>query len=209
MLTRKTMKSLLVFALIAFGFTSHAGKLTAAQGPVANAGPDQTIYLSQTNTVTLNGSGSSGDSYQWTEVSTDYTSGATITSPNSAVTTVTGLPQGVFYFQLAVTSGGVTATDEVAIIVDYDVPPGNSTLITHAIWADMAYGANLRDDTTSCYSWTSDIHSLVGTPPNQYFMEKDGTLGSKVDGMNQKYYSILNDGHGCGGYGRSEIIPLI
>src|SRR6185312_14765204 len=127
MLTRKTMKPLLVLCLFVFGLTSFND--VSAQSPVANAGPDQTIYLSQTNTATLDGSASSGSSYQWTEVSTDYKSGATITSPNSATTTVTGLPQGVFYFQLAVTSGGSTATDIVVVRVNYDLPPPNSTLL--------------------------------------------------------------------------------
>src|SRR5665213_919670 len=119
MLNRKPMKPLFLLTLIILGFTTRADNkpARATAGPIANAGPDQTIYLTQTSSVTLDGSSSSGDSYQWTEVSTDYSSGATITSPNSAVTTVTGLPQGVFYFQLAVTSGGNTSTDVVVINV--------------------------------------------------------------------------------------------
>src|SRR6185312_7576344 len=127
MLPRKTMKPLLVLCLLVLGLTSFTA--LQAQTPIANAGPDQTIYLSQTNSVTLNGSASLGNSYQWTEISTDYKSSATITSPNSATTTVTGLPQGVFYFQLAVTSGGSTATDIVVVRVNYDLPPPNSTLL--------------------------------------------------------------------------------
>jgi hypothetical protein len=203
------MKPLFLLTLIIFGFAAHADnkprKTFAA--PIANAGPDQTIYLTQTSSVTLDGSASSGSSYQWTEISTDYSSGATITSPNSAITTVTGLPQGVFYFQLAVSSGGSTSTDVVVVNVDYDLPPANSTLVTHAIWSDMAANANLRDDTTSCFSWTNTNHDLAGIAPNQFTMEKDGTLGSSIDAENGKYYSTLVDGHGCSGYGRSELIP--
>ena len=121
MLKRKTMKTpLLLFSLVIFGFAAKAQ-------PIANAGPDQTIYLTQTNSVTLNGSASSGDSYQWTEISTDYKSGAIIMSPNSAVTTVMGLPQGVWYYQIAVTSGGITTYDTVVIRVDYDAPPAGGT----------------------------------------------------------------------------------
>lgn len=181
--------------------------LVNAQTPTANAGADQTIYLTTTNQVTLVGTATNSSSVHWTEVSTDYMSGATITNSSSKIATVTGLPQGVFYFEIAATTGATTKRDTMAVIVDYDVAPTTSTLLTHAIWSDMAYGANLRDDTTTCYSWSSDIRSLIGTTPNAYYMEKDGTLGSKVDTMRQKYYSILNDGHGCSGYGRSEIIP--
>ena len=76
------------------------------KGQTANAGSDVTIYLDSTSTATLDGSASSGTSFQWTEISTDYMSGATIASPTSKTTTVSGLPQGVFYFQLAATAGG-------------------------------------------------------------------------------------------------------
>lgn len=185
--------------------------LKAFSQPVANAGADQTIYLTSTSTATLNGTASTGTglSYQWREVSTDYNSGATITNANTATTTVSPLPQGVFYLELQVTDNvDRVSVDTMAVIVDYAPAPANSTLLTHAIWSDMAAGANLRDDTTTCYNWTSDIRSLVGTYPNQYYMEKDGELGSRVDTMRQKYYSILNDGHSCSGsYARSEIIP--
>jgi len=76
------MKYLYLLSLIIFGFTANGeSKILSSQAPTANAGPDQTIYLTQTSTVTLNGSGSSGDSYQWTEASTEYKSGATISSP--------------------------------------------------------------------------------------------------------------------------------
>ncbi|MDE2031342.1 MAG: hypothetical protein KGI58_03755, partial [Patescibacteria group bacterium] len=88
------MKCLLITSSIFLSlFVLSTTSVSAA--PIANAGPDQTIYLTQTSTATLNGSASSSGTYQWSEVSTDYKSGATITSPNSAITTVTGLPQGV------------------------------------------------------------------------------------------------------------------
>ena len=84
MLNREPMKQLFLITLIIFGFTAHAtNKPIVTAGPIANAGPDQTIYLTQTSSVTLDGSASSGDSFQWTEISTDYSSGATITSPAS------------------------------------------------------------------------------------------------------------------------------
>src|SRR5690242_16580532 len=149
MLQRKPMKLLYLFVSLLFTISVNASKITGPAGVAANAGPDQTIYLTQTSSVTLNGSASSAGSYQWTEVSTDYSSGATITSPNSAVTTVTGLKQGVWYFQLSVTSNGITATDEVVVRVDYDLPPSNGTLIEGLPIADIASNVNNRSDTTN------------------------------------------------------------
>ena len=64
--------------------------------PVANAGADQAITL-PVNTVTLTGSGSDSDGtiagYQWTKISGP--SSYNIVNPTSAVTTITGLVQGV------------------------------------------------------------------------------------------------------------------
>ena len=51
----------------------------------ANAGSDQTIYLTVQNNVTLTGSGTGTSiTYQWTKVSADQTDGATIGSPPPA-----------------------------------------------------------------------------------------------------------------------------
>jgi hypothetical protein len=202
MLTRKTMKPLLVLCLLVFGLTSFNG--LSAQAPIANAGLDQTIYLTQTNSVTLNGSGSTGDSYQWTEVSTDYKSGATITSPNSAVTTVTGLPQGVFYFQLAVTSGGSTATDVVVVNVNYDVAP-NGTLIH---WFDMKANSSIiddRHDTTSYFS-PSTTYGKTGSDPNRFYLFRDRLNGLRIDDQGSKLYSLIQDGYAGTGYPRAEVM---
>ncbi len=62
MLNSNPMKPLFLLTLIVLGFAAYAGNrpLTPAAGPVANAGPDQTIYLTQTSSVTLDGSASTG-----------------------------------------------------------------------------------------------------------------------------------------------------
>ncbi|MDP4151509.1 MAG: T9SS type A sorting domain-containing protein [Bacteroidota bacterium] len=88
-------------------------RISVPTGPVANAGPAQTITL-PTNQVTLNGNASTGNitSYAWMQVSGPST--ATITAPNSVSTLVTGLVQGVYVFRLTVT-GGSTATVQVTV----------------------------------------------------------------------------------------------
>ncbi|MDQ5922533.1 MAG: hypothetical protein QG644_241, partial [Patescibacteria group bacterium] len=87
--------------------------------PTANAGTDKTITL-PTNSVSLTGSGTdtggSISSYAWTKVSGGS---ATIASPSSATTNITGLVQGSYTFRLTVTdNGGLTATDDVVVTVN-------------------------------------------------------------------------------------------
>src|SRR5665213_2816392 len=207
MLNRKPMKPLFLLTLIIFGFTTRADNkpARASVGPIANAGADQTIYLTQTSSVTLNGSASSGDSYQWTDVSTDYTSGATITSPNSAVTTVTGLPQGTWYFQLAVTSGGSTSTDVVVINVDYDLPPAGTLLRTLEISnPDVAAFLNDRSNTNQMSTYYKTLTTSQG--PTYYEMCRAN--GMMIDNPRGKFYATIEDGYywtGGGDYARTEV----
>ncbi len=89
--------------------------------PIANAGADISITL-PVSTATVNGSSSSNPgggtlTYAWTKISGPAT--YTITSPTAATTTITGLVQGVYQFQLTVTNTqGNTATDVVTITVN-------------------------------------------------------------------------------------------
>src|SRR5690606_32593560 len=88
--------------------------------PVANAGGAQAITL-PVNSVTLDGSGSTApsgsiSSYAWSKVSGP--SGGSISTPNSAVTTVTGLAEGVYVFEITVKdNNGATSTTPVTITV--------------------------------------------------------------------------------------------
>ncbi len=91
----------------------------AYTAPSVNAGSDQTISL-PTNSVTLSGSGSSEggtiSSYNWTK--TSGPSAGSITNPNASSTSVTGLAEGVYTFQLKVTDGrGTSNTDAVQVSV--------------------------------------------------------------------------------------------
>ncbi|HEY9044480.1 MAG TPA: sugar-binding protein, partial [Ohtaekwangia sp.] len=88
------------------------------QPPVANAGSDLSL-ASGTTSVTLNGSGSDPDgtavTYSWTKVSGPA---ATITNATTASPTVSGLTNGSIYvFQLTVSDGSLTATDQVQVSV--------------------------------------------------------------------------------------------
>lgn len=101
------------------------------QLPAANAGPDQLITLPNSE-ISLSGSGSDPDgnisAYSW--VKTSGPSGAIISDPNSASTTVTGLVQGTYQFQLTVTDNvGASASDLIKISVN---PPGNQLPVANA-----------------------------------------------------------------------------
>jgi hypothetical protein len=86
-----------------------------APPPVANAGSNQTITL-PASSVTLDGSGSTGtiSSYSWTRISGPNT--PAITTPNAVSTTVTGLIQGTYTFQLSVNGGVSTSQVTVNVI---------------------------------------------------------------------------------------------
>ena len=137
----------------------------ANQAPVANAGNSITITL-PTSTATLNGTGSSDAdgtiaSYQWTQVSGPNTAG--ITANSQATTSVTGLIEGVYSFQLSVRDddGGVSS-DLVTVTVN---PAPNQAPVANA-------GTNIRitlpvnsanlngsgsfdpDGTITSYQWT-------------------------------------------------------
>lgn len=91
--------------------------------PVADAGPSQTINLPK-QTATLNGSGVDADgdvvAYLWSEVSGPGNS--VIDNPGSKSTSVSGLSEGIYIFQLMVTDNdGATGVDTTSIIVN----PGN------------------------------------------------------------------------------------
>ncbi len=105
-------------------------KAAANLPPVANAGADQTITL-PVNNVTVNGSASKdqdsgGVIFSWSWTQSSGPSGATITSPTTAITTITGLQAGVYVFKLQVTdSNGATAYDSLIVNVNRaaNLPP--------------------------------------------------------------------------------------
>jgi len=130
--------------------------------PVANAGSNITITL-PTNSVTLDGSASSSPdgsalTYSWSYVSGP--AGYTIASPATAKTSVTGLVQGTYAFQLQVSNpSGGTATAMVYVYVNNpDVAPianaGNDTTITLPVNSVKLDGTKSYDPDGSIVSYT-------------------------------------------------------
>ena len=150
--------------------------------PVAVAGPKQTITL-PTSTVTLDGSGSTGtiSSYAWSLLSGPNT--PSITTPTSAKTTVTGLIQGTYIFQLALNGNVSTANDTV--IVNAAAAPvanaGNNQTITLPVSTVTLNGSGSTGSITS-YSWTK----ISG--PNTPVITTPTTVSTTVTGLIQGTY---------------------
>ncbi len=150
----------------------------ANQAPTANAGTDQNITL-PINAVSLNGSGTDPDgtitSYRWRKIAgpTSYS----ITSTTSAITSATGLLQGVYKFELKVTdNNGATGADTIQVTVNAAVPvpneapvgnAGNDQTITLPInSASLNGSATDPDGTISSYSWAQISGPATSTITN-------------------------------------------
>ncbi|MFN8249003.1 MAG: carbohydrate-binding protein [Ferruginibacter sp.] len=134
------------------------------QLPTANAGIDQTITL-PTNSVSLNGSGTDSDgtitAYLWRKIA-GPTSGI-ITNSNAAATSVTGLSQGVYQFELKVTdNSGASDLDTMQVTVNAapvvnQLPTANAgvnqtiTLPTNSV--SLNGGGTDPDGTITAYLW--------------------------------------------------------
>ncbi len=131
--------------------------------PISNAGQDQTITL-PINSVTLSGSGSDADGtiagYEWLKISgpNNYN----FQNSNAAITSVSGLTEGVYQFELQVTDNdGATATDVVQITVNAapNQPPvasaGPDQTIALPVNTITTSGSGSdADGTIASYQWT-------------------------------------------------------
>jgi hypothetical protein len=188
---------------------------TAISQPVAHAGADQTIYLTSTSTITLNGTSSTGTglSYQWREVSTDYSSGATITNANTATATVSPLPQGVFYFELQVTDNvDRVSVDTMAVVVNYAQETGTllrSMLQTAFHNQEFIDTVNSRTGDTS-NTLDQEVYHTINFGDglgNEIFLDRNRKPDQYIDAQHYKFTSRVEDGYDWNdqGYGRSEL----
>lgn len=95
------------------------------QRPVANAGPDQTVFV--IDTIQLNGSGSSDPesqplTYQWSVASAPPTSAVNFTSPTIVSPTVTVSLPGTYVFQLIVNDANQDSLPDTVSITVNPVP---------------------------------------------------------------------------------------
>lgn len=155
----------------------------ANAAPTANAGSNQTITL-PASTVTLSGSGTDTDgtiaSYQWTKISG---TGGTITSSSAASTTVTGLTQGSYTFQLKVTdNAGATATANVSVTVN------------------AATAGQTNSPSGECNTSAPVVHLLSQTGPGEIYRPNGSTWKGgdtvKITGTSYsviEFYNVAGD----------------
>lgn len=152
------------------------------QNPVADAGNNQSITIS---TATLTGSGTDADgtivSYLWTQMPGGPNT-ATIVSPNSATTNLTGLIGGSYVFNLLVTDNqGAVSGDNVTITVNLNTPPvanagPNKTITLPTTSTTMAGSA------TDNISVASTLWTKVGGP-NTFVITTPGSLTTTITGL--------------------------
>ena len=157
-------------------------QITVNAPPTANAGTDQSITL-PTSTVTLSGSGTDPDgtisAYNWTKISGPA---ATIVSPNSKTTSVTGLLQGIYKFQLTVTDNkSATGKDTMQVTVNQSALGSNLLTFTaqttgdnvSLIWETAneknVSGFDIEKKTAKSWDKMGHLPSTGGITENKYF----------------------------------------
>ncbi len=173
--------------------------------PVANAGTDQSITLPQ-NSVALNGYGTDEDgsvvSYSWVKISGP--SQYAISNPSSSSTTVTGVVQGSYQFELKVTdNSGATSSAIMQVTVNAaaNKPPtanaGQDQSITLPANSVTVSGSGAdADGTIVNYTW-----SQISGP--SYFNIVNASLATtNITGLTQGIYKFelkVTDNNGASG----------
>jgi len=139
--------------------------------PAANAGADLVITL-PVSAVSFTGTGTDPDgtiaAYSWTKVSGP--AAGNITSPAAAFTTVTGLTQGIYKFELKVTdNNGATGRDTLQVTVNASNQPpvanaGADKAITLPANSLTLIGSGSdADGTIATYAWVKISGPASGT----------------------------------------------
>ncbi len=164
------------------------------QAPTVNAGQNVTMTL-PVNSVTLNGVATDADgtiqAYNWTQIAGP--SQFTITSPAAASTSITGLVEGVYYFQLVATDDdGTFGWDIVKVTVNAapvnQLPvanAGNNVAITLPVNTVTLHGsATDPDGTIVSYSWAK----IAG--PQQYTIANPNSATTAINNLAQGTYQF-------------------
>lgn len=152
----KLFNTITVLSILVSGFWNKSN----AQSCSVNAGVDQTICVNSTMTLVGSSTGTISVAGKWQFISGPNT--PTITSPNNATTTVTGIAAGTYVFQYYATCvlGGVV-TDNVTVFVD-PLPifsAGNDVAVCGSI---AQLNGNLPSGATGVWS-SSNINNALTT----------------------------------------------
>ncbi|MBS1921515.1 MAG: tandem-95 repeat protein [Bacteroidetes bacterium] len=174
------------------------------QLPIANAGLDQNITL-PTNSVTLSGTGTDTDgtitAYRWRKISGPNS--GSISNSNSAITTVTGLIQGVYQYELRVTdNNGAYGRDTMQVTVNpaniaptaNAGPNQNITLPNNSV--SVSGSGSDPDGTIGSYQWSqiSGPAQFTILSPNQ----AQTTINNLVQGTYQFQLTVTDNSGATG-----------
>jgi hypothetical protein len=176
----------LIQGIYVFGLSLNGGAstqqvtVTVNPAPVANAGNNQAIIL-PTSTVTLNGSESGGTitSYQWTQVSGPNT--ASITSPATVSTSVSGLIQGTYVFALSL-NAGVSIAQVTVTVNPAPVANAGSDLSIILPTSTVTLNGSGSTGTITSYLWSQ----ISG--PNTASIATPGAVSTAITGLIQGSY---------------------
>ena len=102
-----------IYELQAYGLAASVN-----QAPIANAGPDQNLAAGTTSATLTAAASSDPDgnalTFAWTKVSGPA---ATFSSTTAVAPTVSGLTAGTYVFQVAVSDGSLSSTDQIQVVV--------------------------------------------------------------------------------------------
>lgn len=159
--------------------------------PVVNAGVDITITL-PLNIVSINGVAIDADgtitSHLWSKISGP--AGAFITTPNHPSTSIGGLVQGIYTYQLTVTdNAGAIASDTIKIIVNaaINIPPvanaGTDKTITLPVNATTLTGKGTdADGIVVSYRWVK-----ISGPANGVIVSPN-SASTALTSLSQGFY---------------------
>lgn len=162
--------------------------------PVANAGPDQTLFIPASSTM-LNGSASKDNdgvitSWHWLQLSGP--SPSTLDTPDSATTNAGGLTEGSYSFELTVTDDSLAISkDTVVVTVKVNQPPtaaaGNDIFLTLPASSVQlnATGSVDPDGSIASYSWSE----LSG--PATYTISDSTAIKPTISGLTKGVYTVL------------------
>jgi alpha-tubulin suppressor-like RCC1 family protein len=193
--------------MIRQGDTTQPLGNTLNHPPVANAGTDQVVYLSQgssTITVKVDGSGSTDDhhitAYLWTKVSGPGTQ--TFLTNTLDTTRITNLQQGTYQFQLKVTDdSSAISYDTVQVIVNayQNQLPTIEAGVDRIIQLPkdsvaVSASASDPDGTIASYSWTKK------SGPSTYTITSASSASTTITGLVQGTYifqCVATDNNGA------------
>ena len=146
--------------------------------PIANAGPDQTITL-PTNSVTVNGTGSTDPdnnitNYTWTKISGP--SSPSINSASGIQTQVTNLTEGVYEVELKVTdASGLFSKDTVRITVNPQASISLSCDSNPSHWTKFQY-LSANEFFFAPRYWLNGDNFLMGIGKTVYAVSNKGRI---------------------------------